>query len=403
MVLVRNWKQKGPVYAMILMAAASALPNTPTNLYFAFVLLVFLVTLQPLGIIEGIKTDRLLLIHFLYLGLIIITAAREDTFGSFVKVLEKQFMLIMPFFFFKLKFTDGEYRNVFKFFIVSVVYASVVNLILVIDKLPEINDFYKFSWHLGKSAWFASNYLSLFGCLAVLFLFNSFFEKRLFSWFWSIAIFIFLIGFLAVLGSRTSFFSMILIMFFLLAVKAMKNRKLLIVLIIFMISAPVLIATIPYFRFRVTVLFTHGFVADPRYFIYQAVENVLESKPWLGLGFTGRDEALMHQYTHVSEYLEGISEQYNGHNQFFDTAMVCGVPGLILLFALYGFSLYRGFKRKNFMAVAFVLMIILNSLTESILERNKGILLFSFFTGVLLINRMNDRPAKDPKAIGPRQ
>ena len=113
MVLVRNWKQKGPVYAMILMAAASALPNTPTNLYFAFVLLVFLVALQPLGIIEGIKTDRLLLIHFLYLSLIIITAAREDSFGSFVKVLEKQFMLILPFFFFKLKFTDGEYRNVF--------------------------------------------------------------------------------------------------------------------------------------------------------------------------------------------------------------------------------------------------------------------------------------------------
>jgi len=66
-----------------------------------------------------------------------------------------------------------------------------------------------------------------------------------------------------------------------------------------------------------------------------------------------------------------------------------------LLFGIYGYSLYRGFKRRNFIAVAFTLMIILNSLTESLLERNKGILLFSFFTGLLLIDRTKNSPAKD--------
>jgi len=395
MELIRHWNRRLPVCATILLAAAAALPGTPTNLYFVFMILVFLVCRQPLGIIEGIKTDRLLLLHFLYLSLVVVTATREENVGAFIKVMEKQFMLILPFFFFKLELTENDYRNTIRFFIISVVYASIVNLILVVDRLPEIDTFYKFSWHLGKVSWFASNYLSLFGSLAVLFLFHSFFEKRLFSWFWSIAIFIFLLCFLAVLGSRTSFFSMVLLMFGLLAVKAMTNRKLVIALIIFLISAPILIATIPYFRFRVVVLFTHGFVADPRYFIYQAVENVLQTKPWLGLGFTGRDEALLHQYTDVSEYLEGISENYNAHNQFFDTAMVCGLPGVVLLFGIYGYSLYRGFKRRNFIAVAFTLMIILNSLTESLLERNKGILLFSFFTGLLLINRTKNSPAKD--------
>ena len=394
MELIRHWNKKAPVYAMILLAAALALPTTPTNLYFAFVMLVFLIARQPLGIIEGIKTDRLLLLQFLYLGLIVITAFREDNARSFTKVLESQLFLILPFFFFRLQMTDDEYRKVIKFYILGVVYASIVNLILVIERIPQIHNFYEFSWHLGKASWFASNYLALFGSFAVLLLFNSLFEKKLFPWVWSVVILLFLIGFLAVLGSRTSFFSMLLLMFCLLAVRARKNRALLIVLIVFVISVPILISTVPYFSNRIVVLFTHGFVADPRWYIYQAVENVLQTRPWLGLGFTGRDEALLDQYTNGIVWLEGMDVKYNGHNQFFDTAMVSGLPGLALLFALYGVGLYRAIRRRGFLAIAFMLMIILNSLTESLLERNKGILLFSFFTGLLLINRINDQSQK---------
>lgn len=388
---------------MILLAAALALPSTPTNLYFAFTILVFLISRQELGVIEGIKTDRLLLLHFLYLGLIIITASREENFRSFTKVLENQFLLILPFFFYKLQMTDDEYRKVIKFYILGVVYACIVNLILVIERLPLIHNFYEFSWHLGKASWFTSNYQALFGSFAVLALFGTFFEKKLFSWAWSIVILLFLLGFLAVLGSRTSFFSMLLLMFCLLAIKATKNRTFLVVLIVFVMAVPVLVFTVPYFSNRVVVLFTHGFIADPRWYIYQAVENVLAARPWLGLGFTGRDEALLDQYTNVIPWLEGMDIKYNGHSQFFDTAMVCGLPGIALLVAIYGVGLYRAIKRRSFLAIAFAAMIILNSLTESLLERNKGILLFSFFTGLLLINQVDNRASKNSSVNAPKQ
>ncbi len=76
-----------------------------------------------------------------------------------------------------------------------------------------------------------------------------------------------------------------------------------------------------------------------------------------------------------------INGEYNAHNQFSDTIIAVGLIGLILLISFYLSPIYLWFKNKNFDIVFFSLLIIVsfNSLFESVLERQMGIMFFVFF------------------------
>ncbi len=66
------------------------------------------------------------------------------------------------------------------------------------------------------------------------------------------------------------------------------------------------------------------------------------------------------------------------HNQYLHTSIVLGLPGLILLMAVFLIPLIQSFKEKNYLIVVFIFIVMINALTETIL-RASGVLFFSFF------------------------
>ncbi len=76
-----------------------------------------------------------------------------------------------------------------------------------------------------------------------------------------------------------------------------------------------------------------------------------------------------------------INGEYNAHNQFSDTIIAVGVMGLILLITFFIYPIFLWIKNKNFDIVFFSLLLIIafNSLFESVLERQMGIMFFVFF------------------------
>lgn len=76
-----------------------------------------------------------------------------------------------------------------------------------------------------------------------------------------------------------------------------------------------------------------------------------------------------------------INGEYNAHNQFSDTIIAVGVMGLILLITFFIYPIFLWIKNKNFDIVFFSLLLIVafNSLFESVLERQMGIMFFVFF------------------------
>lgn len=76
-----------------------------------------------------------------------------------------------------------------------------------------------------------------------------------------------------------------------------------------------------------------------------------------------------------------IKHELNAHNQFSDTIIAVGLLGLILFLLMLITPVYLWIKNKSFDIVFFSMLVIVafNSLFESVLERQMGIMFFTFF------------------------
>lgn len=78
-------------------------------------------------------------------------------------------------------------------------------------------------------------------------------------------------------------------------------------------------------------------------------------------------------------------KNYNTHNQFIQTWLAVGIPGLILLTLLFLYPLLQAIKRKDFILISLILLFSFCSLTESMFEKNKGIVFYCFFVSLLYL------------------
>lgn len=79
--------------------------------------------------------------------------------------------------------------------------------------------------------------------------------------------------------------------------------------------------------------------------------------------------------------------KYNAHNQYFESTITHGIFGLLILGCSLIFPFLYGLKIKDYLLVAFIMLFSIACLTESMLEVNKGVVFFSFFSCLLLAKR----------------
>ena len=75
--------------------------------------------------------------------------------------------------------------------------------------------------------------------------------------------------------------------------------------------------------------------------------------------------------------------KYNPHNQYLEILLSFGLIGFMIFIFLYGNFLKLALKGKNVLLLILLIIIGLTGFTESILERQQGVLFFSFFMPLL--------------------
>jgi O-antigen ligase len=80
-------------------------------------------------------------------------------------------------------------------------------------------------------------------------------------------------------------------------------------------------------------------------------------------------------------------ENYNIHNQFIQTLVELGIVGLLLYLLIHIGIICLALKQGNYVLLVFIIGLIIFQMTESIIERNKGIVFFTF--SLLLLQRFN--------------
>ncbi len=110
---------------------------------------------------------------------------------------------------------------------------------------------------------------------------------------------------------------------------------------------------------------------------------VLKSHWMFGVGTGDVKDALMETYR-KEHYEAAYSQKLNAHNQYLQTFMALGIPGIITLLGMLLVPFIRSFRQEDFIRFSFVVIFALNIAVESMLETQAGVVFYAFFNCVLL-------------------
>ncbi len=122
-----------------------------------------------------------------------------------------------------------------------------------------------------------------------------------------------------------------------------------------------------------------------RLFVWQAAWEVIKKNPVIGSGTGDAKYALLDQYQ--KDGMTGAyNEILNAHNQYLQTLVAVGIPGLLMLLANLFIPLFMAIRRKRFVYTMFLLILCLNFLTESMLDQQAGTMFYGLFNSLLMFN-----------------
>lgn len=114
-------------------------------------------------------------------------------------------------------------------------------------------------------------------------------------------------------------------------------------------------------------------------------KNTLEcwaNEPVLGVGAGDKQDELNKTYE-LNNFELALEHKFNPHNQYLDTLLAVGLAGFVLIVGWFWGAVFWGIKNRNWLLFAFGVIISLSVLTESMLERQWGVVFIVFFWAVL--------------------
>lgn len=125
-----------------------------------------------------------------------------------------------------------------------------------------------------------------------------------------------------------------------------------------------------------------------RLLVWKAANNVIANNFILGTGTGDAKDELMKQYQ--EQGITGAYEhQLNAHNEYYQVFVSIGLIGFVVFIASLLIPLFVSIQKKHFFYSLFIVVIILNFLTESMLETQAGVMFYAFFNSLLCFSLMN--------------
>jgi O-antigen ligase len=125
--------------------------------------------------------------------------------------------------------------------------------------------------------------------------------------------------------------------------------------------------------------------SQARILVWQSAWQVIKNNPVFGVGTGDVKDALVAQYS-KNNYTGIMKERLNAHNEYLQVTAALGITGLLCLLSCLVLPLYVGIQQKRFVYVLFILIMLINFLTESVLETQGGTIFYGFFNSLLMFN-----------------
>lgn len=145
-----------------------------------------------------------------------------------------------------------------------------------------------------------------------------------------------------------------------------------------------------------------------RLLLWRFTYEILQEKDawWLGVSPAEGQHALRQKYTSMNMYL-GDKEKndpgyldYNCHNQLLQTTLQSGIVGLIAFLIWCVALAMQAFRKKNILLTSLVFLLFCFFLTDSVFERQYGMILCTFFPLLLLYSEVPTHTPSPPSKTG---
>lgn len=121
---------------------------------------------------------------------------------------------------------------------------------------------------------------------------------------------------------------------------------------------------------------------DDRYFINKSSKIIFLDNYFLGVGIGDVQDKLNINYaTHLNDdnYFRILEKKLNTHNNYYFFLLAGGILLFIQFLLSQGLIFKQFFQRKNALAISFMIVFLINLITENMLNRINGVLFYSVF------------------------
>ena len=118
--------------------------------------------------------------------------------------------------------------------------------------------------------------------------------------------------------------------------------------------------------------------SDSRLARWETTLSLIKENPVIGYG-AGTEISLLQERFYQRKLYDSFLKQLNGHSEYLSITLKSGIIGLLIYFA----TIFLGFKiairRRDLVFLAFMLLIAVVSISENLLDVDKGTIFYAFF------------------------
>lgn len=333
----------------------------------------------------------------LLIGVFVIIAVREVVANDDVmKVLDKylSFLLLPLVVVFQSKRLKNEIPVILKAFLIGCLLSAVINLGFAFYRGIIINpsgiNFWYFTYDfLAEPFKIQPIYLAFFYVFGI-FILNHFDYSKKNKWFYYLAFFILATSVFSLSARNAIACLLILFPVYLFIKKKLSVKKALIVFGVligcFFIAIQNPIVKNRVFKAHKKGNFYSG--SSLRLGVWESAYEVSKENFIWGSGKSVAESHLLEEYK-KRDLLIPIKYNYNCHNQYLQFLVQYGVIGLVFFFFIIAIYSKKLIQCKNYLGLFWLLLFSITAITESVLMRQWGILSFTFFTSLFLLNNQN--------------
>jgi O-antigen ligase len=124
--------------------------------------------------------------------------------------------------------------------------------------------------------------------------------------------------------------------------------------------------------------------AELRLVVWESAIEVIRKNPLFGVGTGDRENAMLQSTMNKNK--AAFEMKLNAHNQYLEISIAFGIVGLLTLLLIIFAPLMQAIANQKHIFAAFLIIISLNMLFESMLQVFQGIVFFSFFYCVFTLD-----------------